>query len=349
MLIHITRHIVAFLLGFILSTIPSWGASQDPTSSSTIDLFQYFQRIAVKRLNATDIDPAISRQHEIVGVKALQDVFGTKDLRLRGRLLYYGEQVFSTDVDLTWYNARKSGQPLYRLYYRDNPVTKAARPGDALVVARYGNDEVLAIVTPENSRYEKQLFSLLKIEDDTKRSGIDILNSEDSKISVTKVIREQLQQTGKVPVEVSIWKDVKTGEISIEGKVEKVKDGDTLNISGVFDVRLFGIDTPEHNQNCIVDGKEWNCGQEALRHLSSLVLGKKISCSNQKKEKYSRYLSVCKVNGQDINKAMIKKGLAIIYYSNKYALEERKARVKRQGLWNSEFINPEDYRRGKRN
>lgn len=313
-----------------------------PRVITDAELLQNFSGVAVKRLSATDIDPATSHQHEITGVKALQKVFGTEDLRLRGRLLYFGERVFSTDVDLTWYNASKTGPPRWRLYYRDNPVTKAAKPGDSLVVTRYGKDEVLAIVTPEDSKYQAQIFSLLKLK------GAAAVANDVGKNDAKKVVSDQLQQTGKVPVQVSIWKDVDTNEITVEGKVEKVKDGDTINISGLFDIRLLGIDAPEHNQTCAVDGKEWDCGEAAAKYLSSLVMGKEVSCTNKKKEKYGRYLSVCKVDGQDVNRLMVEKGLAVVYYSDEYAAAEREARTALRGLWNSEFINPEDFRHMKR-
>lgn len=315
------------------------------------DVLKNLGKVVVKRLSATDTDLKTSHQHEINGVAALREAFGAEKLSLRARLVYFGKDTFTTDSEMTWYNAAKNGAPRWRLYYKDNPVIKAAKPGDSLFIARYGKDDVLAIVAPRNSAYEARLFELFQIGKNV--PAADLKTKTDAKTAVSRqstleTINKQLQQTGKVPVEMSIWKDVESGDLTVNGKVEKVKDGDTFNIAGAFDVRLLGIDAPEHKQTCKVDGKTWNCGEEAASYLSSLILGKTISCVNHKKEKYGRFLSVCTVGGKDVNRAMVERGLAVIYFSDMYAGAERKARMDGRGLWNSEFINPEDFRHMRR-
>lgn len=363
------KHFVYFLIAAALLAIAFGGtgrqqpsiaapetAQADPFEVRSVpvvpeEVLKNLSKAVVKRLSATDIDPKTSNQHEITGVVALQKVFGTEKLRLRARLVYFGKDTFTTDSELTWYNAAKQGAPRWRLYYKDNPVIKAARPGDSLFIARYGTDEVLAIITPENSAHEARLFELFQIGKNIPSTGLKA--EMDTKIVVTKqnaleTINRQLQQTGKVPVEMSMWKDVTTGDLTVNGKVEKVKDGDTFNIAGAFDIRLLGIDAPEHKQTCKVDGKNWNCGEEAAQYLSSLVLGKTVSCTNHKKEKYGRFLSVCTVDGKDVNQEMVEHGLAVIYFTEMYADAERKARVAERGLWNSEFISPEDFRHTRR-
>lgn len=315
------------------------------------ELLRHFSAVAVKRLAASEIDPNVSNKHEFHGIKSFQNVFGEEKQRFRARFVYFGTKTFSSDTEVTWYGfpvGKNKEKIMYQLYYKENPVTREAKAGDALFVAKYSNDQLMAIVAQQGSDVERQLFSLFGIEPDyITRSGLNIKDGG-SGISVKTVLADQLQQTGKMPIQVDIWKDVETGEISISGRVDKVKDGDTLTLSEVFDVRLIGIDTPEQKQTCKMNGKEWACGAEAKRYLESLVAGKEIRCTNKKKEKYGRFLSVCEVGGININEEMIRKGLAVVYYSDMFEKAEKEARLNEVGLWGSEFINPEEWRRGVR-
>jgi endonuclease YncB( thermonuclease family) len=312
------------------------------------NVLSHLDRVAVKRLAPTDIDPEVSNQREITGVKALQELFGTQTPRqeFRARMMYYGSKVFTTDVALTWYNASlDANEERWRLYYQKNPVIEAANPKDSIVIARYGQDNILAIVAPYGTAYETELFKIFGIKDGITARGIHVPFTQPKRPKLLTAIHEQLQQTGKMPVEISLWKDVQSGEVTVEGKVESVKDGDTFNVAGVFDIRLMGIDAPEKKQTCRRNGVVWNCGEEARQFLASLILGKQVHCTNKKKEKYGRFMSMCEVGGKNLNSAMIEKGLAVIYYSEEFADKEREARLDHVGLWGSEFVNPEDFRR----
>ncbi len=48
--------------------------------------------------------------------------------------------------------------------------------------------------------------------------------------------------------------------------IAKVIDGDTLEIQGQR-IRLHGIDAPESQQLCRLDGKPWQCGKDAANAL----------------------------------------------------------------------------------
>jgi endonuclease YncB( thermonuclease family) len=64
---------------------------------------------------------------------------------------------------------------------------------------------------------------------------------------------------------------------TVEGKVTKVADGDTLTIvtpeGTKLKVRLYGIDTPEIRHN-VRQGQPY--GEEAKQALTALTLGKKV-------------------------------------------------------------------------
>ena len=59
----------------------------------------------------------------------------------------------------------------------------------------------------------------------------------------------------------------------------KVRDGDTLTLSG-RNIRLYGIDAPEYRQNCaLANGKDWRCGAEARLMMVRLVDGRRSPAS----------------------------------------------------------------------
>lgn len=64
---------------------------------------------------------------------------------------------------------------------------------------------------------------------------------------------------------------------STNARAEDVYDGDTLWV-GEVSVRLAGIDAPEITQICRNQGGQTQCGEEARRHLQSLVNGALLTC-----------------------------------------------------------------------
>jgi micrococcal nuclease len=104
------------------------------------------------------------------------------------------------------------------------------------------------------------------------------------------------------------------------GHVIKVYDGDTITIAAKlpysesphyrFSVRLNGIDCPEMKSQ---NKEEKEIAQIAKSEMEKLVLGKSIDLKNVTTEKYGRILADVYVNGENINKHMINKKLAIEY------------------------------------
>ena len=130
--------------------------------------------------------------------------------------------------------------------------------------------------------------------------------------------------------------------------VTRVKDGDTLvaRLDGgrTITVRLWGIDTPEHDQ-------PWGkAATEALGALAKNPLS--LTCSS--KDRSGRW--VCRIHnklGADINLALVEQGHAWWYqqYAKK-AMDLRsaefEAREQRIGLWHAENpIPPWEWRRAK--
>lgn len=125
---------------------------------------------------------------------------------------------------------------------------------------------------------------------------------------------------------------------TITGRVVAVADGDTLTVldgaRAQHKVRLNGIDAPESGQSF---------GQASKRNLSALVFGKTVSIETKKTDRYGRAVGLVTYDGQDVNLAQLKAGLAWFYrqYANEldadrragYEQAEREAREARRGLW----------------
>ncbi|WP_245292392.1 thermonuclease family protein [Rhizobium sp. 9140] len=121
----------------------------------------------------------------------------------------------------------------------------------------------------------------------------------------------------------------------------RVVDGDTLAI-GRDRIRLIGIDAPESEQTCERDGRDWNCGQEARRHLARLIGKTAVACEGRADDRYGRRLAICAAGGEDLNARMVEDGFAVAF--GDYEVEEADARARRAGLWAGTFDRPRDWR-----
>jgi endonuclease YncB( thermonuclease family) len=126
-----------------------------------------------------------------------------------------------------------------------------------------------------------------------------------------------------------------------------ITDGDTIKISNKR-IRFHGIDAPEKNQKCIKNLKEYSCGKAATIALIKKISKNRVKCLVQeKKDKYSRYIGVCFVDNEDLNKWMVRNGYAIAYrhYSKDYILDEEYAKTNKLGLWSGIFLMPKKWRK----
>ena len=126
-----------------------------------------------------------------------------------------------------------------------------------------------------------------------------------------------------------------------------ITDGDTIKILN-NKIRLHGIDAPEKRQKCIKNAKEYNCGIVATEALIKKIGKKAVKCLTQKnKDRYNRFIGVCFVDQEDLNKWMVRNGYAIAYrrYSKDYILDEDFAETNKLGLWSGTFLIPEKWRK----
>jgi len=135
----------------------------------------------------------------------------------------------------------------------------------------------------------------------------------------------------------------------IEGRVVRVADGDTLSIldgaKRQHKVRLFGIDTPEHDQPH---------GAASRRALAQLVDDRHVGVATVETDNYGRTVGLVYLGDTNVNVAMISSGNAwwYRYYApHERAMEqaESEARQAGKGLWaQGRPVPPWDWRRGKR-
>ena len=129
-------------------------------------------------------------------------------------------------------------------------------------------------------------------------------------------------------------------------KVTSISDGDTIIVlhSGHHEkIRLYGIDTPEKNQDY---------GQKAEEITSTLIAGRNVEVETKDVDQYGRTVGLVSVDGHSLNELLIQNGFAWVY--RQYCKEhfcydwiqlEGKARRAKKGLWaGSNIVPPWDWR-----
>lgn len=137
----------------------------------------------------------------------------------------------------------------------------------------------------------------------------------------------------------------------VTGTIVAVGDGDTVTVrdgdSAQHKIRFFAIDAPETQQEF---------GPESKASLSSLVLRKPTCVVVIEKDQYGREVGIVYVDGEDINLAQLKAGMAWHYKAHQrkqsetdrsmYDKAEDVARLAKLGLWMEPMaIAPWDYRK----
>ena len=132
---------------------------------------------------------------------------------------------------------------------------------------------------------------------------------------------------------------------TISGRAQVV-DGDTL-IIGDTKIRLNAIDAPETDQSCLDPlNKVYACGLLARDRLRARIGNATVTCQTEGTDRYGRFLAICFLGQDDLNRWLISQGLALAYiqYSDRYQAAEEIAKRDRKGLWAGAFIAPWDWR-----
>ena len=132
----------------------------------------------------------------------------------------------------------------------------------------------------------------------------------------------------------------------------KVVDADTIIVNNEK-IRLYGIDAPETKQYCYIEKEAWPCGKQATEYLKNLlkdVSPHSLYCKISSKDSYGRSIGVCYIEDQNINSKLVESGWALAYkqYSKDYINVEKLASKKKIGIWQGEFIEPWNWRKGVR-
>ena len=130
-------------------------------------------------------------------------------------------------------------------------------------------------------------------------------------------------------------------QLSGRGSSLYIYDGDTIAIQGLR-IRLKGMDTPETQQNCQLDGKDYACGRTATTELRKLIGNQTVTCTADGRDRYDRILAFCKAGETDLNRTLVEKGWAVSY--GLYQREEADARKNKRGLWAGDFEKPGKWR-----
>ncbi len=118
-----------------------------------------YQLAFIKTLTASDIDPKISNQHELHGVKKLERIFGiiTSDKKIQVpatiKLGYSGTEYL---INITWYNARakSNNRHEYRLYYdsTSNTIMSTLQSGDDIFIGKTMDNHIEIIIFKQTNR-----------------------------------------------------------------------------------------------------------------------------------------------------------------------------------------------------
>lgn len=166
-------------------------------------LSTHFAGVGVKSLSATEVDPAVSRGHELQGVDAIQAFLGvpTEKRRIPARYVWLSddEEPLSYGGEVTWYDSR-SGQarrePEPRLYYpkASESIVYRARAGDTLFVCYENSGALTLLFCSSGSTIERQLLWLF----DLSISGDELVgrNLRTSDVDVGVVARHVLGLIG---------------------------------------------------------------------------------------------------------------------------------------------------------
>ena len=141
---------------------------------------------------------------------------------------------------------------------------------------------------------------------------------------------------------------------TITGKVVSIADGDTLTIldgaNAQHKVRLAQIDAPETSHGKNKPGQPF--GNDSKQSLAQLTFGKVVTASCGDTDRYGRSVCGISVDGIDVNREQVQRGMAWVYrrYAHDTTLyrAEDDAKREKRGLWRFEdAVPPWEWRKRK--
>lgn len=125
---------------------------------------------------------------------------------------------------------------------------------------------------------------------------------------------------------------------STEAVVERIIDGDTIELEGGERIRYLMINTPE-----TTGGKNECFGANAVQFNTDLVLGKRVSIDYdvECQDMFGRTLAYVTVDGIEVNTEMVKRGFACVLHippngddrEDEFEALEDEAKAANRGLW----------------
>ena len=127
---------------------------------------------------------------------------------------------------------------------------------------------------------------------------------------------------------------------------QTVTDGDTIKLAGTT-YRIFGIDAPEMKQWC----GDYPAGVMAAGQLEYMIKdAEEIVCEPKDTDRYGRIVAICRADGRDLGRQMVRLGFAYAFtrYSQAYTGEEEEARQENIGVHAHRCELPWDWRAAQR-
>lgn len=167
-------------------------------------------------------------------------------------------------------------------------------------------------------------------------------------VSMASLAPMAFAQDGSASKSSSTKSSAPAKETTIEGKVTKIIDGDSIIVVGddkkEYEVQIEGTDAPESKQPF---------GKESTEALTKMLKDKKVKVSWEKADNFDRLLAQVYVDDKHANLEMIKLGMA--WHFKRYnksevlAKAETEAKEAKRGLWADEKPTaPWDYRKENR-
>ena len=150
----------------------------------------------------------------------------------------------------------------------------------------------------------------------------------------------------KIPLAIALLLLPETAQAAEISGIPRIHEGNQVQI-GNSRIRLQGIDAPSVDQLCLnTKGERWTCGVAARDELMRHVANKSWTCHVDRVDRRGRSVAKCEVDGEDIQKWMVKSGWALSYvrFSHDYDADEKAAREAKAGMWQGAFIAPWDWR-----